>query len=93
MISGTATTAVVRTGLATEFGKIAKRIVQAKPENDFERGLRHFGTLIMQVTFVLVLFVFFVNTFTGKSALESFTFSIALAIGINPRITPYDHDN
>ena len=88
VISGTATTAVVRTGLATEFGKIAKRIVQAKPETDFERGLRHFGTLIMQVTFVLVLFVFFVNTFTGKSALESFTFSIALAVGLTPELLP-----
>ena len=38
VVSGTATALVVRTGGATEYGKIAKKLIEKAPETEFERG-------------------------------------------------------
>ena len=57
--NGTATAVVFKTGAETEYGEIIKKNLEKKPETEFERGLRRFGYLIIQVTFVLVVFVFF----------------------------------
>ena len=88
VVSGTATAVVVRTGGSTEYGKIAKRLVETVPETEFERGIRSFGFLIMQVTFVLVIFVFFVNAFLKHDVLEALLFSVALAVGLTPELLP-----
>jgi Mg2+-importing ATPase len=88
IVSGTATAAVVKTGGSTEYGKIAKRLVEKPPETEFERGIRGFGFLIMQVTFLLVLFVFFVNAFYKRDVLESLLFAVALAVGLTPELLP-----
>ncbi|MFA6224634.1 MAG: cation-transporting P-type ATPase [Methanoregula sp.] len=39
VVSGTATALVTRTGISTEFGKVAKTLVERPPETEFERGL------------------------------------------------------
>ncbi|MCJ7561032.1 magnesium-translocating P-type ATPase, partial [Candidatus Bathyarchaeota archaeon] len=89
IVSGTATAAVVKTGGATEYGKIAKRLVEPVPETEFERGIKSFGFLIMQVTFLLVLFVFFINALLRKGdVLQSLLFSVALAVGLTPELLP-----
>ena len=56
--NGTATAVVVRTGGDTQYGEIVRRNIERKPETEFERGLRRFGYLILQVSLVLVVFVF-----------------------------------
>jgi Mg2+-importing ATPase len=88
VVSGTSTAAVVKTGGSTEYGKIAKRLVEKAPETEFERGIRGFGFLIMQVTFLLVLFVFFINAFYKRGVLESLLFAVALAVGLTPELLP-----
>jgi Mg2+-importing ATPase len=88
VVSGTATAVVVKTGGSTEYGKIAKKLVGAAPETEFERGIRGFGFLIMQVTMLLVLFVFFVNALLGRGVLNSLLFSVALAVGLTPELLP-----
>lgn len=88
VVSGTGTAVVVRTGASTEFGKIAKKLVAKAPETDFERGLRSFGYMIMQITFVLVIFVFFINALFKRDILESLLFSVALAVGLTPELLP-----
>jgi Mg2+-importing ATPase len=88
VVSGTATAVVVKTGGSTEYGKIAKRLVGAVPETEFERGIKSFGFLIMQVTMLLVLFVFFVNALLGRGVLDSLLFSVALAVGLTPELLP-----
>ncbi len=88
VVSGTATAVVVKTGGSTEYGKIAKRLVGAAPETEFERGIKGFGFLIMQVTMLLVLFVFFVNALLGRGVLDSLLFSVALAVGLTPELLP-----
>ncbi len=91
IVSGTATAAVVRTGGLTEYGKIAKKLTEAVPETEFSRGIRSFGFLIMQVTILLVLFVFLINALKNPSTegiLEALLFSVALAVGLTPELLP-----
>jgi Mg2+-importing ATPase len=88
IISGTATAVVVKTGSLTEYGKIAKGLAVREVETEFQRGIQRFGYLIMQVTFMLVIFVFFVNALFMRSVLESLLFAVALAVGLTPELLP-----
>jgi len=88
IVSGTATAVVVRTGGSTEYGKIAKRLIAREPETEFERGLRRFGFLIMEVILLLVLFVFLINALYKRGLLESLLFAVALAVGLTPELLP-----
>jgi Mg2+-importing ATPase len=88
VVSGSATAVVVKTGNYTEYGKIVKRIVERRPETEFARGLRRFGYMIMQVTFLLVIFVFFINALYKRGVLDSLLFSVALAVGLTPELLP-----
>jgi Mg2+-importing ATPase len=88
VVSGTATALVTKTGVSTEFGKVAKTLVERPPETEFERGLRHFSYLMSKFVFFLVIFVFFINALLRHGILESLLFSIALAVGMTPELLP-----
>jgi Mg2+-importing ATPase len=88
VVSGTAMAVVVKTGSLTEYGKIAKRLVEREVETEFQRSIRNFGYMIMQVTFILVLFVFFINALFMRGILDSLIFSVALAVGLTPELLP-----
>jgi Mg2+-importing ATPase len=88
VISGTATALVVRTGRETEFGKVAERLKFRPPETEFERGVRRFGYLLMEVTLVLVIAIFVINVALARPVLEAFLFSLALAVGLTPQLLP-----
>ena len=86
--TGLATAVIARTGGATAFGEIAKRLAMRSPETEFDRGIRHFGLLITRVIMLLVLFAFVVNVSFHRPLLESFLFSVALAVGLTPELLP-----
>ncbi len=86
--SGTATAVVVKTGSDTEIGKIADRLTLKAPETDFERGVRQFGYLLMEVTLILILVVFAVNVYFHHPVIETLLFSLALAVGLTPQLLP-----
>ena len=88
VVSGTATAVIVKTGNLTEYGRIAKRLVEREAETEFQRGIRNFGYMIMQVTFLLVIFVFFINALYMRSVLDSLLFAVALAVGLTPELLP-----
>jgi P-type Mg2+ transporter len=88
VVSGLGIARVEATGAATEFGRIAAHLVGRPPETEFERGTRRFGFLILQVVIFLVLFVFLVNALLRRDLLESFLFSVALAVGLTPELLP-----
>lgn len=88
IISGTAKLVVVATGKQTEFGKISARLLTKIPETDFEKGIRHFGYMLMEITLVLVVIIFAVNVLLHKPVLDSFLFSLALAVGLTPQLLP-----
>ena len=88
VVSGSAVAAVVRTGTATEFGKVAERLRLRSPETEFERGVRRFGYLLMEVTLVLVIVIFAINVYFHRPVLEAFIFSLAVAVGLTPQLLP-----
>ena len=88
VVGGAGAISVTKTGSSTEFGKIAKQLVGKTPETEFDRGLRKYALLIMQVTLLLVIFVFFINAMLKRNILESLLFSVALAVGLTPELLP-----
>jgi Mg2+-importing ATPase len=81
VVSGTAVALVVLTGAATEFGQVSETLKLKPPETEFERGVRRFGYFLMEVTLLLVMAIFAINVYLHRPALESFMFSLALAVG------------
>lgn len=88
VVSGTAKVVVARTGTETEFGKVSERLKLRPPETEFERGVRRFGYFLMEVTLVLVIAIFAINVYLARPVLDSFLFSLALAVGLTPQLLP-----
>ncbi|MCX6796463.1 MAG: magnesium-translocating P-type ATPase, partial [Candidatus Falkowbacteria bacterium] len=94
VVSGFATAEVLQTGTRTEFGKIAKDLTKAKPKTDFEESLSKFSVFIIKVVFYMISFVFVVYLLKNASHLnrniiiETFTFALAIAIGVTPDMLP-----
>ena len=88
VISGTAKAVVVHTGKETEFGKVSERLKLRPAETEFERGLSQFGYFLMEVTLILVVLIFVANVYLHRPVLESFLFSLALAVGLTPQLLP-----
>jgi P-type Mg2+ transporter len=88
VVSGSARALVIGTGKQTEFGKVCGRLRLRPPETDFERGIRRFGYFLMEVTLVLVIAIFAINVYLARPVLDSFLFSLALAVGLTPQLLP-----
>lgn len=88
VVSGIGKAAAVNTGKNTIFGDISEKLNLKPAENDFERGVRKFGYFLMEITLGLVLFIFTANIFLKKPMVDSFLFSLALAVGLTPQLLP-----
>ncbi len=88
VVSGSASVLIGRTGSASALGQIAVSLADQAPPTAFEIGTRHFGMLIMRLTFLLVLFTLLVNVALHRPLLESFLFAVALAVGLTPELLP-----
>jgi P-type Mg2+ transporter len=88
VVSGSATELVVRTGKETEFGKVSERLKLRPQETEFEHGIRRFGYFLMEVTLILVVTIFAINVYLARPVLDSFLFSLALAVGLTPQLLP-----
>jgi Mg2+-importing ATPase len=88
VVSGTAVAVVVRTGISTEFGQVSSRLSLRPQETEFERGVRRFGYLLMEVTLILLIGIFAINVYQHRPVLEAFMFSLALAVGLTPQPLP-----
>lgn len=94
VVGGFATVEAIFTGTKTEFGKIAEDLVKAEPKTDFEISLTKFSLFIMRLVLYMVSFVFVVYLLKNAShlnksiILETFTFALAIAIGLTPDMLP-----
>ncbi len=88
IVSGDATALIVHTGKQTEFGKVSERLKLRPQETEFEHGIRHFGFFLMEVTLILVVTIFAINVYLARPVLNSFLFSLALAVGLTPQLLP-----
>jgi len=88
IVSGTTKAVVVRTGVNTEFGMISEHLRYKTPTSEFERGVKNFGYLLMEVTSVLIIAIFAINVYFQRPVLDSFLFAMALAVGLTPQLLP-----
>ena len=88
VVSGTTKAIVVHVGNETEFGKISHELKNKSPETDFEHGVRMFGYFLVKLTLIFVIAIFAANVFLKRPLLESFMFSLALAVGFTPQLLP-----
>ncbi|MBC7228814.1 MAG: magnesium-translocating P-type ATPase [Actinobacteria bacterium] len=88
VVSGEAEAVIVNTGRNTEFGEISKHLEMKPEETEFERGVRRFGYLLIEVTLSLVIAIFAINVALHRPVLDSFLFSLALAVGLTPQLLP-----
>lgn len=88
VVSGGGTAIVIRTGKETEFGQVSERLKLRPLETEFERGIRRFGYFLMEVTLILVVAIFAINVYLARPVLDSFLFSLALAVGLTPQLLP-----
>ena len=88
VVSGSGKAVVVHTAKDTEFGKISEQLRFRPPETEFEHGVRRFGYLLLEVTLILIISIFAINVYFHRPVLESFLFSLALAVGLTPQLLP-----
>lgn len=88
VVSGMGRALVVHTGRDTAYGAIAERLQRQSPETEFETGVRRFGSLLLEVTLVLVLAIFAFNVFLQRPVVDSFLFALALGVGLTPQLLP-----
>lgn len=86
--SGSARMLVVQTTADSEFGRISKSLALRPPETEFERGLRHFGTLLLRVMLVITVLVLGANILLQRPTIDTLLFTIALAVGLSPELLP-----
>lgn len=89
VVSGVGRAVVNFTGRDTELGKISERLESKPPETGFERGIRHFGQLLIKIVLVITVVVFGVKVgLQGKPLIDSLLVGLALAVGMTPQLLP-----
>lgn len=88
VVSGNALAVVVATGKHTEFGKISATLAAPATKSEFEIGVTHFGLFLTKIIFILVIGIFFINSFLRQDFIQSFLFAIAIAVGVTPELLP-----
>lgn len=88
VISGSAAIVAVHTGSATIFGSLSTRLKSASPETDFEKGIKRFGYMLMEITMILIVVMLVINLLLKRPVLDSLLFSLAIAVGLTPQLLP-----
>lgn len=88
VVSGTALGVVIRTGLATQFGEISRRLAAMVQESSFDKGIRQFTWLMIRAMLVFVVIICAVNFFSKGDFIQALLFSLAVAIGLTPEMLP-----
>jgi len=88
VVSGTGLGVVIRTGIATQFGEISRRLATIAVETGFDKGIRKFTWLMVRLMIVLVVIIFAINAFSKGNLIQALLFSLAVAVGITPEMLP-----
>ncbi|MDD5436671.1 MAG: magnesium-translocating P-type ATPase [Candidatus Omnitrophica bacterium] len=88
VVSGTGLGIVVKTGIATQFGELSRRLAGIAVETGFDKGIRKFTWLMIRLMLVLVVVIFLINALTKHNFVQAFIFSLAVAVGLTPEMLP-----
>ena len=86
VVSGSAKGVVIKTADDTYLAKVAHTLNQ-KPETSFQKGIKNISKLLIKFMLVMIPLVFVLNVWKHDIIL-SFTFAVAIAIGITPLLLP-----
>ena len=86
VVSGSAKGVVIKTADDTYLAKVAHTLNQ-KPETTFQKGIKNISKLLIKFMLVMIPLVFVLNVWKHDIIL-SFTFAVAIAIGITPLLLP-----
>lgn len=86
---GSAVFKVIKTGMNTQFGEIAKLTTETeKTKSPLQIELERIGLFVAKITGVISLVLFAVGVFRGESWLDSLLFSVSVAIAAVPEGLP-----
>lgn len=85
---GNASGVVVAIGIDTKFGKISSMVSKAKPETEFEKGLRDFSTLLAKIAGISVFLIIVFGALLHHPIIETILFALTVAMGITPELLP-----
>jgi Mg2+-importing ATPase len=88
IVAGSAVAQVTAIGRSTQLGKISATLSRPRPKTDFEKGLNNFSLLLVKLTFVFAIVLFFINLLLGHPFISSLMFVLAIAIGFAPELLP-----
>ncbi|MDF2865593.1 MAG: mgtA [Clostridia bacterium] len=86
LVSGAAIGVVIATGKDTYLGQMSSSMVTKKGETAFDKGIKKVTWLLIKITMIMVPIVFIINILTKGNILDSFIYSVAVAVGITPEL-------
>jgi len=88
VVSGTALGLVLNTGEDVQFAEVSRRLATARVETSFDKGITQFSWLMIRFMILLVIVIFGINAFFKGDVIEAFLFSLAVSIGLTPKMLP-----
>jgi len=89
VVSGTALGLVVKTGMATQFGELSRRLAAIPQQSSFDKGIHSFTWLMLRAMLVMVAVIFAVNVLIKRGdVLQALMFSLSVAVGLTPEMLP-----
>jgi Mg2+-importing ATPase len=88
VVSGTGLGVVIRTGLATQFGELSRKITSITVDTSFDKGIRKFMWLMIRFMIALVLIIFAINALFKGNTIQALMFALAVAVGLTPEMLP-----
>jgi Mg2+-importing ATPase len=88
VVSGTGLGVVIKTGLATQFGEISRKLASITVETSFDKGVRKFTWLMVRIMLILAVVIFAINALSKGDVIQALLFALAVAVGLTPEMLP-----
>jgi len=88
VVSGTALGVVVKTGIATQFGELSRKLITMRIETGFDKGINAFTMLMVKAMVCMVMVIFAIVAFRHGNFIEALLFSLGVAVGLAPEMLP-----
>ncbi|MDD5465331.1 MAG: magnesium-translocating P-type ATPase [Candidatus Omnitrophica bacterium] len=88
VVSGTALGIVIKTGIATQFGELSRKLATMRIETSFDKGINKFTMLMVKTMVCMVMFIFAIIAFRHGNLIQALLFSLGVAVGLAPEMLP-----
>ena len=88
IVSGNGKAIVVRTGVETVIGKIAKEVATIETEIPLQTNIRYFSRVIIAVALGVSAFLFTFGIFSGQPVREMFAIVVSMLVSVIPEDLP-----